>query len=291
MLLILIVYPLPLLFTGRLNKPILDLNLGQSNRYLKYADYVIGLPGGEALVGQSNVYYRRYQLKRIDKYGNTTKKLYRAKGGIISGIFKLGNRCYVLDSYGKLVELTLNGRILNTYTIPQVRFPGQRGPLAANPDLIKDKDLLILPDLYKGEVFSYRLSTKKKTVHLSNVMSQCVTHGFYKGNTYYLVSDSIKTVVRIFNTDWTPVKTIGVTGRTFGPKAQFNPQCAVMTEDGHVIISDNINNRMSEYDFDGKFIGHLLTKADGIDTLQYFSIEPPYLWFTKPTMRFKLYSN
>lgn len=58
------------------------------------------------------------------------------------------------------------------------------------------------------------------------------------------------------------------------------PQASTVSDSGTLLVTDQVNNRISEFNLDGSFVHHLLTAEHGISCPLGLSYSRPYLWIT-----------
>ena len=257
-----------------LNKPVLDLNVTAVNHQISNPQFVAALPEGEAaVVVDVN------QVVKINKTGQTIKELYDCQSCYnIEGLLLLGSNLYVIHGNSSVVEIQPHtGDLLNVYNIPDVDYIYHWGSLWSDPSKIPDTDMLLLPDYYKREVFSYNLTSRHKQVHLTGLSyPTSMSYSFYNNSTHYIVCQNFCDKISIYNSSWDLVSSLGYFGRSDG---DFNhPQAAIMSYNSTILVSDRDNDRISVFTTDGVFLYHLLTQSDGIYRPWALSYCKPYLW-------------
>ena len=273
----------------RLSKPVLDLDLATiypSKRFNR----VCALPGGEAVVNNFTN-SRHPQVLRINSQGQVVKMLYDCAGCTpINGLIRLGGDLFVIQQNGTVIQINLNNTSqTNMYHIPGVSELLHLGSLYYDPDLIPDKDLL-LPDYGNGQILSYRLSTREKTVHVRKLKNPIsVTYSFYNNSTFYVICEYTGHQIGVYDSKWNLVRTFGRKGT--GDGELDYPQAAIMTPEGTVIVADGDNNRVSEFSMEGRFLKHIIT---GLNYPSSLSMYPPYLWVVRShnyIYRYKMYES
>ena len=90
------------------------------------------------------------------------------------------------------------------------------GSLASDPSMIPDPDQLLLVD--KQNVFTYKLSTKEKTIRLGGLMSNpsSVSYALYEKKIFYIVCMTLAHKIEIFDANWNRKRIIGGYGRNDG---------------------------------------------------------------------------
>ena len=102
----------------------------------------------------------------------------------------------------------MGGRILHT------------GSLASDPSIIPDLDQLLLADSTSYEVFTYRLSTRKKTIRKKSPRlgppfygyPRTVSYGFYNNTVFFIVSlcygGNLGNKIIIYDSEWNHVRSL-----------------------------------------------------------------------------------
>ena len=148
------------------------------------------MPKGEAVSIYDNYYF---QYLRINKDGRTEpEQLYCelcSKDAAIKGLVVLGVDLYVIQSNGKVLEISLKQQqTLNVYHIQNVSQVQNDGSLYSDPALIPEKDVLLLVDSVKNEVHTYNMTSHEKIVRIRGVGGpSSVTYSFYNNITFYIV--------------------------------------------------------------------------------------------------------
>ena len=255
-------------------KAILDLNVTAVNNQINNPWHVAALPEGEATVVNDGS-----QVVKINKTGHTIKELYDCQScRNIYGLLLLGSNLYVIHKNGTIVEIqTHTGQLLNVYHISDVNFINHYGSLWSDPSKIPNTDILLLPDFYEYEVFSYNLTSKRKQVHLTSLSyPSSVSYSFYNNSTHYIVCQFGIHTISIYNSSWDLVSSFGGHGSSDGNL--IRPYAAIMSYNNNILVSDRYNNRVSVFTTDGVFLYHLLTQSDGIYRPVALSYYKPYLW-------------
>ena len=273
----------------KLKKPVLDLNVRAVNRQINSPWRVAALPAGEAAVVNDGS-----QVVKINKTGQTIKELYSCRCDLsnhIWGILSLGYNLYVTHKNGTIVEIKPHtGQLINVYHIPDVGYINNHGSLWSNPSKIPNTDILLLPDTRKGEVFSYNLTSRHKQIHLTGLSRPTsVSYSFYNNSTLFVVCQSGRHIIDIYNSSWHLASSFGGVGTADGNLKY--PYAAIVSSKHTVLVSDHYNNLVSVFTADGVFLYHLLTQSDGIRRPSAISYYKPYLWVvnSKRLYRYMLY--
>ena len=262
----------------RLKKPSLDLNTTITTPELS-ANHVAALPGGEAVVSNYIGNNKTRQVLRLDSQGKIKNNIYSCVGcNYIEGLLVLGDYLYIIHHNGRVIKTQFsNGGVLNVTTIPDVGWIYHTGSLYSYPDLIPDKQTLLLCDFNKGEVFTFKPSTGQKKVRITGLRNpQSVSYLIYNNTVYYIVCEENRHRITVYNNTWDRIRTIGRYGSFDG---ELNdPTSAIVSDENTIIIADHDNNRVSEFSFNGTFLRHLLDRSDGIYSPYSMSYYYPHLW-------------
>ena len=296
-----------LYLTDDLN-PVLDLNMTVVNPQMTQIWLVAALPDGGAFVINYVRSNDTEQVWRVNVTGQVIQHVYQCvrcyfnlSGQLlpsITGLLVLHNNLYVTYKNGTLIEININNtNTVQVYQVPDVRWMVNYGSLSYHPSVITHPDLLLLGDWYKGEIFSYNVTSKNKQVHLTG-LDRPITVFFmtYNSHLYYVVCEHWNHQVRVYNSSWSLYQTLHVGGTEGSGDGQLgSPRPAIGLPDGSVIISNPDNHRVSLFNIKGRFVRHLLTQSDGLSKPYDMSISLPYLWLIEGSWpisrlyRYKLY--
>ena len=250
---------------------------------------VAALPDGGAFVTNYVRSNDTSQVLRVNVTGQVIQHGYQCVGCLgyqfghvyiaVTGLLVLNNNLYVIYINGTLLEFDFNNtNTVQVYQVPNGSMMTHSGSLSYHPSVITHPDLLLLADFAKGEIFSYNITSKNKTVHLTGLITpSSVSFMTYNSHLYYVVCERYRHQVRVYNSSWSLYKTLG--GNKGSDDGQFNePFSAIGLPDGSVIISNSGNIRVSLFNIQGRFIRHLLTRSDGLSQPETMSISLPYLW-------------
>ena len=274
----------------RLEKPSIDLNTTMTTPRLSSVLYVAALPGGEALVNNYIINNKTDKVLKLDSQGNIIKSIYSCVGcNSINGLLVLGDYLYIIHYNGTVVETRVSdGHLLRIFTIPDVSRVTHTGSLYSKSDRIPDKQTLLLCDYIKGDVFTFEPSTRQKKVPITSLSRpRSVSYYFYNNTVYYIVCEQRKHRINVYNNTWDLIRTIGKFGSNDGELD--NPISAIVSDEDTIIISDYRNNRVSEFNFYGTFLRHLLVSSDGINGPSSMSFYYPHLWLVDGYPYGKLY--
>ena len=238
--------------------------------------FVAALPDGGAFYIYHVSGYKTYQVWRVTAAGH--KYVHRCIRCHLRGLLVLNNNLYVIYYNGTLAEINIdNTTIVHFYQIPDVKWMVHYGSLSYHPSVITHPDLLLLADWDKGEIFSYNVTSETKEVHLTGLWRPTsVSFMTYNSHLYYIVCEYFRDQVHVFDSSWSLYQTLG--GPRSGERQLEGPFSAIGLPDGPVIISDELNNRVSLFTIEGKFGRHVLTRSDGLLYPQAMSISLPYIW-------------
>ena len=277
----------------RLEKPSLELNTTTTSPGLSNLGFVAALPDGEAVVRYYISQNRTDQVLKISSQGNVTQVIYTYEicSSSIWGILVLGGYLYIAHVNGTLIETRVSdGRVLSRINIPNVIHVIHRGSLSNKPGKIPDKQTLVLCDYMKGEVFTFKPSTRQKQVRVTGLsLPTSVSYFFYNHTVYYIVCESSRHRITVYNHKWQYIRSIGTQGSNDG---QLNyPSAALVSDEDTIIVTDELNRRVSEFTVNGTFLRHPIVRSDGIDSPFSMSYYYPYLWliYDGKLYRYNLY--
>ena len=277
-----------LYLTDDLN-PVLDL---KKKMRKKRAAFVAALSDGEAFVTNNIRSNDTHQVWRVNVRGQIIQLVHQCVGcNFITGLLVLNHNLYVIHNQGLLKQININNiNTVQVYQVPGVRRMVHYGSLSYHPSDIRHPDLLLLADLFKGEIFSYNVTSKNKQVHLTGLRGpSSVSFMTYNSQLYYVICEYSRYHVHVYTSTWGLYATLG--GRGTGNGQLGRPCSAIGLPDGSVTIIDMVNNRLCLFTIQGKFVRHILTRSDGIYRPEAMSISLPYLWLRDyyRLYRYKLY--
>ena len=277
--------------------PVFDLNMNNVKPQMTRIWWVAALPDGGAFVNKYvwSYMYDTNQVLRVNVKGQVIQHVHQCVGCYLGGLLVLNNNLYVIYRNGTLLEININNtNTVHVYQVPHVRFMVHSGSLSYHPSVITYPDLLLLADdTWRGEIFSYNVTSKNKQVHLTGLSyPTSVSFMTYNSNLYYVVCEHKRHQVLIYNSTWGLYQTLGGTEGS-GDGQLDQPRSAIGLPDGSVIISDQYNNRVCLFTIQGKFVRHLMTESNGlfIYNPEAMSVSLPYLWVKGPIglYRYRLY--
>ena len=238
------------------------------------------LPGGGAVVNNLISDYTE-QILKINSQGEVTQTIYTCvECSYIQGLLVLGDHLYLTHSNGTIIKTRVSdGQVVSTSTIPDVSGVVHRGSLSNKPDEIPDKQTVLLCDWRKGDVFTFKPSTRDKKVHVTGLRNpRSVTYFFYNQTVFYIVCERDRHRIHVYNQTWGLIRTIGTKGSKDGELRY--PSSAIVSDEDTIIISDHYNDRVSEFSFNCTFLRHLI--SDGIIWPSSVSYYYPHLWLIHP---------
>ena len=266
----------------RLTRPLRDLQV-QKPFSLKRLSLLTAMPKGEAISIYQNWYF---QYLRINKHGkNEPEQFYCdrcSRDAGIRGLLILGVNLYAIQSNGKVLEISLkNHQSLNEYHIQNVSEVKNAGSLYSDPDLIPDKDVLLLVDARKNEVFTYNMSSHQKIVRIKGIRNpSSVTYSFYNNTTFYIVCAQGDQSINVYNSEWHLIRRINIK----------RPLSAIIMPEQTILVTNY--NHVSEFTLQGEFLGSSISVSYNIHSI---SFSYPHLWLLKSDLgepeRYKLYDD
>ena len=261
----------------------LDLNISRTSPGLSsvgYTSRIAALPGGGVVITHNIINNRTEEILKINSQGEVTQTIYTCVGcySYTSGLLVLGDFLYLTHYNGTVIKTRVSdGQVVSTSTIPDVLWVIHTGSLSNKPDKIPDKQTLLLCDFYKGEVFTFKPSTGEKQVRVTGLRRpRSVSYFFYNQAVFYIVCEGARSRINVYNQTWDLIRTIGTRGYNDGELRY--PQSAIVSDEDTIIISDKGNHRVSEFNFNGTFLRHLLVRSDGIYGPCSMSYYYPHLW-------------
>ena len=268
----------------RSKKPVLDLNITRTSPGLYdvgYTNRIAALPGGGAVIIHYIRNNKTEQIFKINPQGKVTETIYTCVGcSTIYGLLVLGDYLYITHNDGTVIKTRVsNGQVVSRSTIPGVTRVIHSGSLYSEPERIPDIQTLLLCDYDKGEVFTFKPSTGEKHFHVTGLRSpESVSYFFHNHTVYYIVCESGRHRINVYNQTWDLIRTIGTWGSNDGELKY--PRSAIVSNEDTIIISDDYNHRVSEFSFNGTFLRHLLVRSDGIYKPYSMSYYYSHLWLT-----------
>ena len=239
---------------------------------------IAALPGGEAVI--SNKVSTGNHIWRLNKDGRLDQKLYSCVQCVdIGALLLLAKDVFVIHTNGTVIQINLQTNCtLHIYTIENVARVIHTGCLYSDPTSI-DKDLLLLADQDKGEVFSYRLSSNNKQVHLRRLNKpSSVSYYYHHSTIYYVVCGSGGKEIQVYDRNWTQVWSFH--NYWFSSLLQFPSAALVSSEDTLIIAVRHVSglNFIYEYEVKGELIQQLLEYTNNKKATLAMSFHYPFFW-------------
>ena len=207
---------------------------------------------------------------RVNNQGVIVNNLYT--GSDIYGLLLQGSHLFVLHLNGTIVQMKLDGLILNVYNtgISAVyNFGSQHSDLC---DI--DQNLLLLPSFW-GDVYTYNISSQTVKLHVNNLnFPISANRGCVDGSVVYVVCERSAHKVHVYNVSWSLVTSFGSYG--VGDGQMIRPEATVMSDQGYIFVADTQNHRVSMFTSDGQFVNHIINC--GHEKPWYLSVRGKYLW-------------
>ena len=230
------------------------------------------LPEGQAVTEIRN----NDTIVRVTKQGVIVNNLYT--DSYIRGLLVQGSHLFVLHQNGTVVQMKLDGLILNVYN---TGISSLYNYASHHTDLCDiDLDILPLASFSLGNVYTYNISSQTLKLRVNNLNGPLsVTHGCVDGSVVYVVCEYNAHKVHVYNTSWSIITSFGGYGSGDG-QLQL-PYSAVMSN-GYIFVADFRNNRVSMFTSDGQFVKHIIIYDvpyyEGQDYPRFLSARGKYLW-------------
>ena len=250
--------------------PVMAVDVNSVNKQINKVYTVTALDDGTCLVYNWTSDNKR-QVLRINLEGQTVPPVHVCEhNSFIRGILHSQGVIYILQERGIITKCLLNNlsRRVEDYKLDVEAL--------YNGDMV-DENTIILTDPSRGEVFIYYIKDKHKDVKITglsepvSVSSRREKHGLRLA-----VCELGASCISIYDEGFNKIKTIGSLGRKDGQL--LDPECAIFSPWGSILVADTNNIRISEFSEDGAFIKHLLTVQDEIYMPVSISYNNPYLW-------------
>ena len=212
------------------------------------------------------VYTEGFMIARIDHTGIT--QLGFDGESFVTGIIEEHGTVYILEQNGNITKALLDLKTnVRNYRVDVGEL--WHGDVAG-------KDLLVLTDYTRGEVFTYDLKSRQKQVKVGGLRGP-VDVSCIKTNDgrLYAVCEWKDNCISLFDSKWKQQKRFGFKGRKDGEL--HRPQSVTFTPWGTLIVADSGNDRISEFSTGGTFLQHVLVKDDITGPVS-ISYSHPYLW-------------
>ena len=225
--------------------------------------WLAALPRGEAVaIHQSchHTYVRIYNRGKREHFYCEKCSRYSNIGALLI----LGDNLYIIHSNGKVFETSLNNNhVMSVYQIKNVVKVVNYGSLYSDPDSIPDKDVLLLVDNRKNEVFTYNMSSHQKIVRIRRIPNPTsVTYSFYNNTTFYIVCVRWEHSIYVYYSQWQPVRRFGTNS-----ERQYTVGSAIMSLEETIFVVNS--SKVSEFTLQGQFIGHIISMPDTITSVSF----------------------
>ena len=233
---------------------------------------VAALPEGKVVTVIKN----NKTVVRLNEKGQIERDLYR--GSKIRGLIVQGSDLFVVHRYGKIVQVNpKDGLIVKVYRTMMdniYNYASHQNGICKVPN-----NTLLLTTLgLHDRVFSYNISSQTEKIlvtHLKDPTS--VSPGCIHGNIVYVVTDRSAHRINVYDENWSLIRSFGGFGRRDGKLD--SPTASMIPDQGHIIVADRDNSRVSMFTTDGQFVEHIIIYEDK-DRPFYLSVIGEYLWVT-----------
>ena len=208
---------------------------------------------------------------RLNREGEIVARYYpKIKGKYVNGMSVYDNRIYLVQDKAITVISQRYGEDTVVYK-PDVR--------AINKILVVDKSSIFISDYNStGKVYKYNTESNH-----TEVMVKDLKHPYYMSvmNTLqgprYMVTEYNNHRINIYDKRWNLLNSTG--GRQGSGDEEFDcPHATAVTECG-LLVADWDNYRISHYSLEGQFLGHVITRQDGLGyEPRGIAYRYPYLW-------------
>ena len=208
---------------------------------------------------------------RLNERGGVVARYYpEMKGEEVRGVSVYDNRIYIVQE--------------NAITVISQRYG--EDTVVYKPDvssrihkiLVVDKSTIFISDWNKpGKVYKYNTESNQ-TVVVKDLKDPYYMSAMntLKGPRY-IVTEWGENRINVYDQRWNLLNTIA--GRKGAGEGEFNyPRAPAVTECG-LLVADAGNRRISHYSLEGQFLGHVISRQDGLDYGPYgIAYRYPYLW-------------
>ena len=242
----------------------MKLDVKSVNPDLGHITAVLALPDGGAVISHRKD--NKCHVVRLDNTGKASPSIFTSDTHINGFILLQDDQMVILQKDGNLTWIQIkDGKKMDQYKVNVTYL--QHG-------IALDNDTLLLVDRDGGRVFTFSKSSRKTTDMVNNLNKPTsVDRTLVNNEVVYVVCESWANTVRIYSDDWTLQRSVTGDGQV-----RFNyPRSAVVLPDNTILVSVCINNCISEWSLDGKFLGYLIQKGD-IKYPSKMSFHHPYVW-------------
>ena len=210
---------------------------------------------------------------RLNEGGGVVARYYpEMKGERVNGVSVYGNRIYIVQDKAITVISQRHGEDTVVYK-PDVSS-------RIHKILVVDKSTIFISDLYYtgGKVYKYNTESNQTEMVVKDMKGQYYMSvmNTLLGPRYILTEYNIDRI-NIYDQRWNLLNTIG--GRQGSGEGEFkDPHATAVTECG-LLVADYGNCTISHYSLEGQFLGHIVTRQDGLDyNPTGIAYRYPYLW-------------
>ena len=256
-------YNIHLYITERLKPAVMKPDVRSVNPDLGWITAVLALPDGGTVISHRKD--NKYHVVRLDDKGKASPSMFTSDTGINGFILLQDDQMVILQKDGNLTWIQIkDGKKMDQYKVNVTYL--QHG-------IALDNDTLLLVDS-GGRVFTFSKSSRKTNDMVNNLNHPTtVDRTLVNNEVVYVVCEWGANTVRIYSDDWRLQRSVTGDGQV-----RFNyPQSAVVLPDNTILVSDYINDCISEWSLDGKFLGYLIQKGDIKEPFN-MSFHHPYVW-------------
>ena len=194
---------------------------------------------------------------RLNERGGVVAQYYpEMKGEGVNGVSVYDNMIYLVQDKA-ITVISQRHRMETAVYKPDV--PN------INKILVVDRSTIFISD-YKnpGKVYKYNTESNQ-----TEVVVKDLNKPYYMSMMYtlqgprYIVTEFNKHSINIYDQTWNFLNMIG--GSRGSGEGEFDrPYATAVTESG-LLVADCSNSRISHYSLEGQFLGHVITRQDGLD--------------------------
>ena len=247
----------------------MKLDVKSVNPDLGHITAVLALPDGGAVISHKK--YDKYHVVRLDNRGKASPSMFISDTWIYGFILLQDDQMVILQKDGNLIWIQIkDGKKIDQYKVQvECLWYG----------IALDNDTLLLVDYGEpfalksdGRVFTFSKSSRQTTDMVNTLNAPTSVYRKLVNNeiSYVVCERGVKTV-RIYRDDWTLQRSVTGDGQV-----RFNsPRSAIALPENTILVSDYYNNCISEWSFDGKFLGY---HEGDIKEPLHMSFHHPYVW-------------
>ena len=250
---------------------------------LKDAYLAVTLPDGQVIT----VIKSNNTVVRMNHEGQILKDLYQ--GSLMRGLLLQGSDLFVIHKNGTIVQIQPQDcLILNVYFFGKINLYNLANH-QSDTCKVPDEILLIVSVGIDDNVYAYNISSQTvKFIHIRKVNDPIsVSHGCINGKVVYVVIANWDFYgVHVYDATWSRITRFGESGSENGQVKR--PTSAVISDQDHIILSDNYNYRVSMFTLDGQFVKHII-QFEGTERPLTLSLRGQHLWVTTSSGRLMRY--